>query len=220
VKKILLYTMVALLLAVCGFGVAMILHRPNMTRYLPLRDPQLSVKADQKVLEIQFSGKPDVVLMPAFKQLFKTYFSLKGVPKTKFPAPLARYYGPINPVQNADELSKNFGSTEWKGAVAVPIPETVTELPASKPGEPFIPTIATWQYGEVAEILHLGPYDQEVPTIRKLLDFIDSQACVIVGQHEEEYLIGPGMPFVRPAGYYTLIRYRVQKTAAPAATAK
>ena len=50
-------------------------------------------------------------------------------------------------------------------------------------------------------------------TILRLHDFIDSQGYRIIGEHEEEYLRGPGM-FSRgnPEKYYTIIRYRVAKS--------
>ena len=73
--------------------------------------------------------------------------------------------------------------------------------------------LATWEYGEVAEILHVGPYSEETPTIERLHAFIGVSGYEIRGDHEEEYLRGPGMPFIRvsPEDYYTIIRYQVRK---------
>ncbi|MBN2445076.1 MAG: hypothetical protein JXJ04_27215, partial [Spirochaetales bacterium] len=56
-----------------------------------------------------------------------------------------------------------------------------------------------------------GPYEAEVPTIEKLEAFIKEQGYSIIGDHEEEYLKGPGMGFVNPRDYYTIIRYRITK---------
>ena len=74
-------------------------------------------------------------------------------------------------------------------------------------------TLTTWEYGDVAEMLHVGPYDREEPTIAKLKQFIKECGYEIVGEHEEEYLKGPGM-FSKgnPDKYLTIIRYRVKKT--------
>lgn len=57
----------------------------------------------------------------------------------------------------------------------------------------------------VAEILHLGPYSAEGPTIKKLHAFIKAQKLRIAGPHEEVYLSRPG-PKAK-----TIIRYRVKK---------
>ncbi|MDP2984459.1 MAG: GyrI-like domain-containing protein [Candidatus Latescibacter sp.] len=64
----------------------------------------------------------------------------------------------------------------------------------------------------MAEILHIGPYDREEPAITRLTAFIKDKGYSIVGDHEEEYLKGPGM-FSKgnPEKYYTIIRYRVEK---------
>ncbi len=102
--------------------------------------------------------------------------------------------------------------SEWLGIYGLPIPATANTLP--EPGSPTEAKVAitAWEYGEMAEILHVGPYSEETPTIQKLLDFIKQQGYVIVGSHEEEYLRSAGMGDKGdPAQYYTIIRYRVKK---------
>jgi hypothetical protein len=62
----------------------------------------------------------------------------------------------------------------------------------------------------VAEILHIGPYDRETPTIDRLKRFIATSGYSIIGEHEEEYLKGPGLLFRgSPKNFHTIIRYRV-----------
>ena len=71
--------------------------------------------------------------------------------------------------------------------------------------------MTTWEYGQVAEILHVGPYSEEEPTIRKLLDFIKNSGYATTGEHEEEYLKGPGtFSMGNPAKYLTIVRYRLK----------
>ena len=73
--------------------------------------------------------------------------------------------------------------------------------------------ITTWVYGEVAEVLHIGPYSAEQMDIQRLRAFIDSQGYRVVGDHEEEYIKGPGMLFAgNPDKYLTIIRLRVEKS--------
>lgn len=57
----------------------------------------------------------------------------------------------------------------------------------------------------VAQVLHVGPYSKEGPTIKKLQAFIKAQKLNIIGPHEEVYLTMPG-PKAK-----TIIRYAVKK---------
>jgi hypothetical protein len=66
--------------------------------------------------------------------------------------------------------------------------------------------MATWEYGTVAQILHLGPYDQETKTIERLHQFIMANGYEIAGPHEEEYQSKPDAKVIK-----TLIRYQVKK---------
>ncbi len=64
----------------------------------------------------------------------------------------------------------------------------------------------------MAEILHIGPYTKEQPTIQRLTDFIQKNGYKISGTHEEEYLKAGGMFFKGNENeYYTIIRYPVKK---------
>jgi len=146
----------------------------------------------QKMIVVEAKGDPNVVGKDAFGLLFKTFFSLKGV---QMAAPRARW-------ENIATDPKD----QWVGFYGLPIPDSVTELPEGVRGV----RIEDWEYGEVAEILHLGPYSEETPTILKLHEFIRESGCEIAGPHEEEYLKGPGMA-ASPEDFWTIIRYRVKK---------
>jgi hypothetical protein len=157
---------------------------------------------DQRMLVIEAIGDPNVVGARAFKLLFSTYYKLDGVSRRSHPpAPRARWPQPAGTPKD-----------QWVGHYALPIPASVVSLPslASKPELPT--TLATWTYGDVGEILHIGPYSTEEPDIRRLHEFVRSRGYRIVGEHEEEYVRGPGMIFVGdPNKYLTIIRVRVEK---------
>ncbi len=204
------------LLAIGGAAWLMLLKGPDLSRYEALRKPRISKRKNARMIEVSFRGKPDKVLMGAFSLLFKTYFSLPGVPRgPKQPAPIGRFGGlaglPTDPAERAKALA-GFPEQDWQGVVGLPVPDSVTELPSKATGDsPFVARLATWEYGEVAEILHVGSYDTELPTIARLEELIRSEGYVISGEHEEEYLRGPGTPLARPQGYCTVIRYPVRK---------
>jgi len=176
---------------------------PNPAQFEYLKEPQARILPDQRVLQVEAKGEPEVAGGQAFGLLFKTYFKLKGVPKgPKQPAPRARW-----------PLSLDTPKDQWIGRYAMPVPESVNSLPSQETGEPGLRvTLTTWEYGDVAEILHVGPYDREESTISKLTRFIKECGYEAVGEHEEEYVKGPGM-FSKgnPQKYLTIIRYRVKK---------
>lgn len=160
-----------------------------------LKAPRLTTKPDQKMLVVEAKGDPNTAGGAAFGLLFKTFFSLPGV---QMAAPRARWSSP------------GFGKddkSEWTGYYALPLPESVAGLPAGLQGV----KIEVWSYGEVAEILHVGPYDKETPAIEALHKLIADKGYEIAGMHEEEYLVGPGMGNAPPEAYRTIIRYQVKK---------
>lgn len=188
---------------------------PDLSSYLPLKEPRLTRKEDERVLEVEFSGPADTIIPKAYSVLFKAYYGAKGSPKgPAMKPPKARYAALADFGLDARSVAE-LKAHDWSGAVAIPIPEGLA-LPDTKPeaeqvAAPLVAKTAVWEYGDVAEILHLGSYETEPPTIKKLLDFIAAQGYAIVGDHEEEYLKGPGMFGVSPKDYWTIVRYRVRK---------
>ncbi len=161
--------------------------------YAALKDPAISAKSDQKMLVVEMQGDPNVVGQQAFSQLFGTFFKIPGV---KMAPPRVRWLNiPTDP------------RSQWIGLYALPLPESVTMLPDGAEGA----RIETWRYEMVAEILHIGPYSAEGPTIDQLHRFIDSEGYQVAGPHEEEYLKSPGMGNISPSDYQTIIRYPVVK---------
>lgn len=169
--------------------------------YEPLLDPQISEKAPLTMLVYEAEGDPNETVGPAFGALISTFYKLKRGHDMEMQAPRARWpKGPDTP--------KN----EWLGIYAIPVAESVTVIPEKALEEHPALKLETWDYGLVAEILHIGSYDSENPTVDRLHQYITDQGYEIAGPHEEEYLKGPGMfgPG-NPDKYYTIIRYPVRK---------
>jgi hypothetical protein len=174
----------------------------NVSQYDGLKKPKIVTMDHQKMLVVEAKGDPNIAGKRAFGLLLKTYYKTKETPKgPKTPAPRARWSLPFNTPK-----------PEWVGLYGMPVPGSVTQLPAYRPEPGLKIELTTWEYGDVAEILHVGPYDREAPTVNALMQFISEQGYEVVGPHEEEYLKGPGM-FSRgnPEKYCTIIRYRVRK---------
>lgn len=195
---------------VIALVVTILISRPKPEDYAHLVEPRITEVPDKHALKVDFEGDPDIVIKEAFGKLFKTYYSLKGVPKLKEkPTPIARYEG-------FDDLVDNLTSAElkkrpWKGFVSIEVPKSITSLSNKAIASPYPLRVETLSYGTVAEIVHFGTYESETPTIKKLKKYIESQGYEITGLHEEDYIKGPGSIFTSPKDYITIIRYQVKK---------
>jgi hypothetical protein len=162
-------------------------------------DPIILEMPSQKMAVVQGKGSPDKVFPKIFPALFGSVYTLKfdlkkkGLESFKVSAPRARYPD-----------AQLYPKGEWLIIVGIPIPDNTTSLPQKEPGTEV--KIETWEYGTVAQILHLGPYDQETKTIERLQQFITANGYEIAGPHEEEYQSKPDAKTIK-----TLIRYQVKK---------
>jgi len=162
-------------------------------------DPIILEMPPQKMAVVRGKGSPDKVFAKRFPALFGSVYTLKfdlkkrGLESFNVGCPRARY-------PNAHLDPKG----EWLIIAGIPIPGNTTSLPQKEPNSEV--KIETWEYGTVAQILHLGPYDQETATIERLQQFITENGYEMAGPHEEEYQSRPDAKVVK-----TLIRYQVKK---------
>jgi hypothetical protein len=172
-----------------------------LARFEHLREPQVTRKADETVIEVRARGDPRIAGGRAFGLAFQLYYSIPETPKPGLlGAPRARW-----------PVTFDTPREQWLGVYALPVPATVKALPPHQAPEGLSAALTTWEYGEVAEILHVGPYDAEGPTIERLMAFVRARGYEIAGDHEEEYLRGPTMAGPgNPVEYLTILRYRVR----------
>lgn len=162
-------------------------------------DPEIVEMPDQKMAVVRGKGPPDKVFPVAMPALYGAVYTLKfdlkkkGVETFKVGALRARY-------PDAPDAPKE----EWTIVTGLPVPENTTSLVQKVPETEV--KLENWQYGTVAQILHLGAYDQEQESINRLHQFIKDQGYKIAGDHEEEYLTRPDAKVVK-----TVIRYPVRK---------
>jgi len=162
-------------------------------------EPKILEMPPQKMAVVRGKGSPDKVFPEVMPALYGSVYTLKfdlkkkGLPTFKVSGLRARY-----PDAHLAPME------EWTHIMALPIPEDTAFLPQKVPGIEV--KIETWPYGTVAQILHLGPYNQEGPTVERLHKFIEDSGYKIAGDHEEEYLTKPDAKVVK-----TIIRYVVKK---------
>ena len=145
-------------------------------------------------------GDPTEVGENVFNALYGAVYKLKFALKKegvefKVEAPRARWF--------AGEGWRDVPREQWEAAWAIPVPEDTAELFQKDPDTPV--TLETWEYGTCAQILHLGTYAEEEPTIDRLHEFIAESGYRIAGPHEEEYLTRPGAKVQK-----TVVRYQVE----------
>ena len=82
---------------------------------------------------------------------------------------------------------------------------------AKKKNFPVLPSLrlASMQEGLCAQVLYIGPYNQEPPTIIKLHEYIAAQGYKLKGKHREIYL--NDMRRTAPEKLKTIIRQSVTK---------
>jgi hypothetical protein len=184
-------------------GVAAVLwlrSGPDPSAFAYLTTPHVTRLDAQRMLVVEATGDPNVVTGGAIKLLFGTYFKANGVSRTQPPpAPRARW-----------PRSLDTPGIEWVGRYALPIGEQVTAVPTVPVPGGLRVSLETWEYGDVAEVVHIGPYNNEENDITRLQNFIAMSGYRVVGDHEEEYVRGPGMILAGdPQKYITIIRLRV-----------
>ena len=162
-------------------------------------DPQILEMPSLKMAVVRGKGTPAKVfaeLMPAlYGSVYTLKFDLKkkGLETFKVSGLRARY-------PDAPTVSKD----KWTIVVGLPVPDDTASLPQKVPGIDV--KLETWHYGTVAQILHLGTYDEETANILRLHKFITDSGYEFVGVHEEEYLTRPDAKVPK-----TIIRYPVRK---------
>jgi hypothetical protein len=108
--------------------------------------------------------------------------------------------------------------SSWRWVLMIGLPDGATddevaehlEAGRAKLGSPFAPglRIASFHEGPAAQLLHLGPYDQEGPSIDRLSDSIAEAGLRPRGEHHELYLGDPRR--AAPEKLRTVLRQPVQ----------
>ena len=160
--------------------------------------PQILNMLSQKMAVIYTKGDPNKVAAEFLPALYGSVYKMKFDLKKKgieFKVSSLRARWP-----DAHLAPKN----EWLGIWGLPVPENTTSVPQKGPDIEV--KIEQWDYGTVAQILHIGSYSEEQPTVERLHKFIEENGYEIVGVHEEEYLTSP-----RAKVQKTIIRCPVKK---------
>jgi effector-binding domain-containing protein len=189
-KKLKIIGVILIAIVSAGIIFKYISDQKYLHQFDNLIKPKISTKSDQNMLVADVKGVPGEVSGQAIGKLFKVVYKYKD--KNQPLTLMGRW-----------QFSDNDNTAA--GQYGIPIKAGI------KVDQDGVKS-AIWEYGLVAEILHIGSYDKEKPTVDRLTKFISDNGYRIIGDHEEEYIKGPGMFFKgNPANYRTIIRYRVTK---------
>jgi hypothetical protein len=154
----------------------------------------------------------------AVEALYVASYTVRGLAKTV----LRRVHtvGPLEGLWSADDLqvfrARDKGAWDWTMMIAQPdwitseLVEEAVALAAHKKRAPALRLIRFEQYaeGRSAQILHIGAYDDEGPTLARLHDqFLPAHGLVPTGRHHEVYLSDPRR--TEPARLKTILRQPV-----------
>jgi hypothetical protein len=192
-KNILLLTLAMFLASLLGCG-----GEKTEEYVAPEPEPEILDMPSQKMAVIYTKGDPSIVAGREVPAIFASvnaiipYYEEKGIEFQRDPL-RARW-------PDLGHLPRE----EWTGIWGLPIPFAVDSLPQETEGVEV--KIEVWEYGKVGQLLHLGSYANEGPTIQRLKEFVEESGYEIIGMHEEEYITLPGAPDPK-----TMIRYRIRE---------
>jgi hypothetical protein len=172
---------------------------------------------------LRIDGIGDPNTSSAYKNAVEALFSLAYTIKFAIKkGSTAMDYG-VMPLQGLwwmDDM-KQFSVTrkdEWKWTMMIMQPEVVTQAIVTacrsdltrKKDLAALSKVefAAFQEGRAAQILHVGPFTEEGPTIQKLHDFIRAQGLKLAGKHHEIYLSDTRR--AAPEKWKTIIRQPVE----------
>lgn len=151
----------------------------------------------------------------AVEALFSVSYTLKFAAKR---GALGIDYGvmPLEGLWWADDMS-DFAAGErsrWQWTVMIMQPSFVTaamvgealDAVRAKKDLPALPLVRFEEFeeGAAAQILHVGPFSAEAPTIERVHAFIAESGCTLTGKHHEIYLTD--IRKADPAKWKTIIR--------------
>jgi len=171
---------------------------------------------------LMVDGKGDPATARAYQQAVEALYSVAYTVKFAVKKSAAGIDYVVPPLQGlwwADDM-RDFvtgNRDNWRWTMMIMQPEWVTaatvaagiETAGRKKDLPALPLLRFDSYaeGRAAQVLHIGPYAEEGPTIRRLHDRIAEQGLELRGRHHEIYLSDPRR--TDPARLKTIIRQPV-----------
>lgn len=156
------------------------------------------------VLSVDGRGAPEDT---PFTAAVRALFAVRAALGARDDVPLEGSYSQHDDPQ-AFDLHDPAG-WQWRLLVAAPDHATADAVltAATRFGAPVVMRVQPPRL--VAQLLHLGPYADEGPSLRALHAFATARGCLPVGPHTEVYLADPGS--VAPSELRTMLQVPVRR---------
>lgn len=171
------------------------LYQPSAKEVVQVEVPKMNY------LMLDGTGDPNTskAYQAGVEALFALSYSIKFMAKK---GSLAIDYGvmPLEGLWWADDMSRfsMHDKSNWKWTIMIMQPEFVTRALVDKAIEEVRRKKGLAVLGEVrfaplaegtcAQIMHVGPFSEEGPTVQRLHRFIADRGCKLAGKHHEIYL--------------------------------
>jgi len=187
------------------------IYQPNPKEVVLIDIPEM------QFLKIDGMGSPgdskeyQDALAVLYAIAFKTKFLSKAIGKDYVVPPLEGLWWADN-MEDFIEGNRD----KWKWTMMIMQPDWITQdmineaISITKKKKPelteLLPKLRLEKYkeGKTAQIMHVGPYSEEGPTVQKVHDFIQKEGGKFDGFHHEIYLSDPRK--ANPATMKTVIR--------------
>jgi hypothetical protein len=171
--------------------------------YLPGREPSMVDVPEMGFLMVDGQGDPNTVdsYREAIETLYGVAYTIKFAVK-RMPSGVDFAVMPLESLWwSADPGAFAADKSEWEWTAMIMQPELVTreiveeacERVAAKKSLPALDLLRyeRFEEGLAAQVMYLGPYSEEGPTIAALHQFIAGEGFAAAGKHHEIYLGDP-----------------------------
>jgi hypothetical protein len=188
--------------------------------YKAKKTPKLIDIPVGKFLAVDGKGDPNgeeyqQAMMALYGTAYTLKFHYKGLGKDFKVMALEGLWGVEHGVFDMNDPAPR-GEWRWTSMIRIPdfveqaaFDEVLPDLVEKRGKKVKEVRIIVFDEGLSAQILHLGPYSDEAPTINKLHKWVEEQGYRLRGDHHEIYMSDPRR--TKPENLKTIIRHPVKK---------
>lgn len=185
--------------------------------YSAPRAPELAAVPERPYLMVDGAGDPNTA--PAYREAITTLYPVAYALRAAVKDVTGTAYTvmPLEGLWWADEIARfrELPRSAWRWTLMISLPDDVAQVDAgavvarttAERGLPAPVRLERFGDGEAAQVLHIGPYADEAPTVDALHAFIDDAGLRLSGTHHEIYLSDPRR--AAPERMRTIIRQPV-----------
>jgi hypothetical protein len=178
---------------------------------------------------LMLDGRGDPNTAPAYQEALQALYSIaytlkftlrKSAPERDFKVPpLEGLWWTEEEHPSTDAILSSMDLWQWTMMIALPGEVTAIEMQAAASaaarkrdnGQLSAVRLESFAEGLAAQIMHVGPYADEAPTVERLHAFVAEQGYVLAGRHHEIYLGDPRR--TAPERLKTVLRHPIRDAA-------